>query len=280
MKKILFALSFILMSSCIKEDLPKDYTEENEQEIITYLEKHNLTATKDEYGIYYVIEEEGTGEAPISTDIVKAKLTASLTNGDVFIDNKDKGVQLILQRVLYGLAYGVQKFKIGGSGKIIIPSRLAYGNSERVNIPGGSVVIFDIELLDIYANINIANNAEIIEYLAEEGIENAIQTDTGLYYVIEEEGTGEHPTSTDNVTVVYKGYLTNGVVFDQSNEVGYTDTLTNLIQGWQEGIPYFKEGGSGKLFIPSRLGYGNEDRVNIPGGSVLIFDIELSSINK
>jgi len=55
--------------------------------------------------------------------------------------------------------------------------------------------------------------------------------------------------------------------------------LTNVIQGWQEGIPLFSEGGSGILLIPSALGYGNQSIGNIPANSVLIFEVTLINVD-
>mgnify|MGYP006246716607 FL=1 len=78
-----------------------------------------------------------------------------------------------------------------------------------------------------------------------------------------------------SVTVVYVGKLTDGTIFDQSNLLGATFPLANVIQGWQEGIPLFREGGSGMLLIPSSLGYGSQSVGNIPANSVLIFEISL-----
>lgn len=87
------------------------------------------------------------------------------------------------------------------------------------------------------------------------------------------------PTAASNVTVAYKGYFTSGTVFDQSPSAGISFGLNNVIKGWTEGIPYFKAGGSGILLIPSSLGYGSSDYSGIPGGSVLIFDVNLISVN-
>ena len=120
---------------------------------------------------------------------------------------------------------------------------------------------------------------DIQAYIAANNL-NAIKTSSGLYYIIDETGTGENPTSTDNVTVAYKGYLLNGLVFDQSDSEGISFDLQGVISGWTEGITYFKEGGSGILLIPSNLGYGDAGIGNvIPGGAVLVFDINLISIN-
>ena len=122
------------------------------------------------------------------------------------------------------------------------------------------------------------NNKEILDYLAKNNLQ-AQKSASGLYYIIQTEGTGAKPGPTDQVQVAYKGYFTNGNVFDQSTSTGISINLQQVIRGWTEGITYFKEGGSGILFIPSQLGYGFQDYRSIPGGSVLIFEINLIKVN-
>ena len=121
------------------------------------------------------------------------------------------------------------------------------------------------------------NDKEIQNYLENNDLD-AQQTNSGLYYIIDEEGTGKQPSSKSKVTVAYKGYFLNGNIFDQSNASGVTFSLEKVIPGWTEGITLFKEGGSGKLLIPSHLAYGPKNRNGIPGGSVLIFDIKLLNV--
>lgn len=122
------------------------------------------------------------------------------------------------------------------------------------------------------------NDKEITDYIAKNKLV-AQKSDSGLYYVITDPGTGTQPTATSNVTVYYKGYFTNGTTFDQSTPAGISFGLNQVIKGWTEGIPYFKTGGSGILLVPSHLGYGNNAMGPIPGGSVLIFDVKLISVN-
>ena len=122
------------------------------------------------------------------------------------------------------------------------------------------------------------NEQEIKNYIAKYSL-TAQRTASGLYYVINTPGTGAQPTATSDVTVAYKGYFTNGKTFDESTSAGISFGLNQVIRGWTEGIPYFKTGGSGILLIPSNLGYGPYDYNGIPGGSVLIFDVKLISIN-
>ena len=117
--------------------------------------------------------------------------------------------------------------------------------------------------------------ALIQEYLDSKGL-NAESTASGLHYIIHEEGDGEFPDITSEVTVNYKGYFTNESVFDQS-EAGLPLTigLSQVIQGWQEGIPKFDRGGKGVILIPSKLGYGRTPPFGFPLNAVLIFDVEL-----
>lgn len=117
----------------------------------------------------------------------------------------------------------------------------------------------------------------ILKYIADHDY-TATKTSSGLYYVIDVQGTGSYPTIDSTVTVAYVGKLANGGIFDQSNSLGATFPLANVIQGWKEGIPYFNEGGAGVLLIPSHLGYGEGGSASIPSNSVLIFEIELIDV--
>lgn len=117
----------------------------------------------------------------------------------------------------------------------------------------------------------------IKKYISDHNL-NATATGSGLYYVIKTQGTGVYPGPNSVVTVVYDGFLTNGTVFDQSPSNGTTFNLNGVIKGWQEGIPYFKEGGKGTLLIPSALAYGSQSTGKIPANSVLIFNIQLLKV--
>lgn len=129
-----------------------------------------------------------------------------------------------------------------------------------------------------FIDFSAENDLEIQTFLEANNLE-AERSDTGLYYIIDNPGEGSNPVATDNVTVAYRGYFTNGATFDQSVD-GISFDLQNVIAGWTEGIPFFKEGGSGVLLIPSALGYGNLGlRGVVPGGAVIIFDVEVISIN-
>ena len=117
----------------------------------------------------------------------------------------------------------------------------------------------------------------IKQYITDHGL-NATATGSGLYVVIENEGTGASCNSNSDVRVAYQGYFTNGDIFDESMQTGIEFNLQSVIAGWTEGIPHFKEGGNGILLIPSALGYGPNGTGPIPGNTVLIFNVELIDV--
>lgn len=105
----------------------------------------------------------------------------------------------------------------------------------------------------------------------------AQSTASGLYYIIEKPGGANHPNLLSKVLVNYKGYLTNGTIFDSSYPTGAPRNLalSGLVKGWQEGLQLIGAGGKIQLFIPSTLGYGANVTGDIPANSVIIFDVEM-----
>jgi FKBP-type peptidyl-prolyl cis-trans isomerase len=105
-------------------------------------------------------------------------------------------------------------------------------------------------------------------------------TASGLQYEVVREGTGPKPAATDTVTVHYRGTLIDGTEFDNSYTRGEPATfpLNHVIPGWTEGVQLMPTGSKYKFYIPYQLGYGLNGTGPIPGGSVLVFEVELISI--
>ena len=117
----------------------------------------------------------------------------------------------------------------------------------------------------------------IEDYIAAHGIANAQSTASGLYYVIYEPGGTNHPTEKSSVSANYKGYLTDGTIFDSSYPKGKPSELdlAAVVAGWREGMQLIGVGGKIQLFVPSELGYGSSAVNIIPANSVIIFDVEM-----
>jgi FKBP-type peptidyl-prolyl cis-trans isomerase len=102
-------------------------------------------------------------------------------------------------------------------------------------------------------------------------------TPSGLQYEIIKEGTGPKPVIGDSVICNYVGTYVNGQEFDRGNPIKFS--VTGVITGWTEALLMMPVGSKWKLYIPHTLGYGPADYNGIPGGSVLIFDLELLGIS-
>lgn len=112
--------------------------------------------------------------------------------------------------------------------------------------------------------------------------EGVVALPSGLQYKVLRSGpaTGVHPGPQDEVRVHYEGTLVDGSVFDSSYRDGapVVFTLGNLIPGWVEGIALMRPGDEWLLYVPPELGYGAEDKGQIPPNSVLVFRIELLGV--
>ena len=127
-----------------------------------------------------------------------------------------------------------------------------------------------------------APNKEAGRKFLEENKKNqgVIQTASGLQYKVIKEGNGKSPSAADQVTVHYEGKLLDGKIFDSSYErkEPITFAVNGVIPGWTEGLQLMKEGGTYELFIPSDLAYGDQGNQAIPGGSTLVFKVELIKV--
>jgi FKBP-type peptidyl-prolyl cis-trans isomerase FklB len=107
-----------------------------------------------------------------------------------------------------------------------------------------------------------------------------IETASGLQYKVIKEGKGKTPTTADQVTVNYEGKLLSGKIFDSSYDRKKPETfgVTGVIKGWTEGLLLMKEGGIYELYVNSDLAYGDQGNQSIPGGSLLVFKVELIKV--
>ncbi len=120
-------------------------------------------------------------------------------------------------------------------------------------------------------------------FLAENKNKEGVQTTaSGLQYEIVEEGNGDKPSATSQVTVHYHGTLIDGTVFDSSVSRGEPATfgVNQVIPGWTEALQLMSKGAKYRLYIPQELAYGANPH---PGGPIqpymaLIFDVELIEI--
>ncbi|MFI3293129.1 MAG: FKBP-type peptidyl-prolyl cis-trans isomerase [Rikenellaceae bacterium] len=126
----------------------------------------------------------------------------------------------------------------------------------------------------------VATNQNFLKELATQ--EDIHTLDGGvLYKVLHKSDDTKHPTLQNVVSVHYEGRLISGRIFDSTRKNSYPETfrLREVIEGWQIALQQMSVGDKWEVYIPSDMGYGDRTIDNIPGGSTLIFEIELLCVN-
>ncbi|MDR0316625.1 MAG: peptidylprolyl isomerase [Treponema sp.] len=134
----------------------------------------------------------------------------------------------------------------------------------------------------VAANLRAQRDADIAQIRAK--YPNAVETASGIHYIIQREGTGAKPIAGRTVRVNYKGSLLSGRVFDSSDLQGrpleFPAGVGRVIKGWDEMILDMKTGEKRLAIIPPELAYGDQEVGGgvIPANSFLVFEMELIGI--
>jgi peptidylprolyl isomerase len=225
-------------------------------------------ATTTTSGLAWKVLSPGKGKVkPAATDLVTVHYTGWTTDGKMFDSSVAAGkpVTFPLNRLIKGWGEGVQMMLVGEKRRLWIPQTLAYNG--QPGRPAG-MLVFDIELIDLpgLAPPDVAAPPS-----------DAKRTASGLAYKSLRPGDGgKHPGENSNVTVHYSGWTTDGKMFDSSIPTGkpVTFALTDVIQGWTEGVQLMTVGEKMRFWIPERLAYKGER----PPRGMLVFDVELISV--
>ena len=112
------------------------------------------------------------------------------------------------------------------------------------------------------------------------------KTATGALFGDMQVGNGDELTANKKAAVLYKGWLTNGQMFDQSKPGSdgklqpfvFTLGAHQVIPGWEQGLAGMKVGGSRLVIVPPSVGYGDQAQSTIPPNSVLVFEVQLLAV--
>ncbi|MBL6657153.1 MAG: FKBP-type peptidyl-prolyl cis-trans isomerase [Flavobacteriales bacterium] len=155
------------------------------------------------------------------------------------------------------------------------------GNTLEISEEEANIVLQDYfgKLANAQQKANVEAGQKFLDENAKR--EGVVTTSTGLQYEVLQEGSGDSPKETDNVTVHYHGTLIDGTVFDSSVDRGQPATfpVNGVIPGWVEALQLMNPGAKYKLFIPSNLAYGERGAGGAIGpNATLVFEVELISI--
>jgi FKBP-type peptidyl-prolyl cis-trans isomerase len=271
----------LMLSGCFGSDDVQPGLEQKlirETQIIDeYLLDNQITAQVDSYStLRFQPVSEGSGLAPYVANSVNISYTAyEMSTGDEV--ESGENVTIDWDDLILGLEVGLRNVREGGRMMLYVPSVLAYGETGKGDIPGNAILIYDITL-NSFSAPQLRDDITAIETYLNDNSIVATQHPSGMYYIIQEEGTGNKPSWFSNVQVTYEGRLTETQeVFDTGSGVSFN--LSNVIFGWQLGMQLVKQGGSITLYIPSTFAYGTQGAGNdIPPNANIEFDVELTSV--
>jgi len=247
-----------------------------------------------ESGIKYQDELPGEGRTAQNGDLISIHFmgwiiqdstnlysdwSADSTRMSYLIGNsyiRNQAVKFVLGEGAFikGTDEGILGMKAGGKRTIIIPSQLAYGEKGVGPVPPNADLKVFVELVELKDRIQVE--------MWDLGTVEPTSTESGLKYIIVEEGEGANAEAGNVVTVHYSGFLEDGTKFDSSVEKDEPITFAlgnkQVIPGWDEGITYMNKGSKARLFVPPPLAYGDIEVGKIPASSTLIFDVELIDI--
>lgn len=278
---------------------------------LLFLMACNVNYEKTPSGLVYKIYEGKGGDTPNAGEFVKFHVKYTVGEKDSVLNSsfgKIPGYGPIdtSERAVYTFMEILPKMQAGDSAEIVLSvdtlkNRKFIPDYDETFVQGGSIHC-TVKLLDVFqsdsammadyqseSDLEKEREVKSIEsYLAEKGLKGQ-KTKSGAYVTIETAGDPNVKADSGKIAVImYRGYLqSNGLVFDTNMDTskGHTDPIEvpvgsrQVIQGWDEALPYFGKGAKGKILVPSMLGYGPQGRgPEMPPYSNLVFDIEVVDV--
>ena len=275
----------------------------------------NNASFKKANGIEYMIVKDAPGTPAKIGDIIEINAVMKVGKNDgkskdsVIFDtrkmNNGKPIKMPLAEAKFrgDMAGGLAMLSVGDSAVIRVSFDSLKAALPNQQMPpfakSGDYFIYEVTMVSAKSKEDAEKEAKgkaseqaksddkaIQDYLAKNNIK-AEKTASGLYYVIQKEGSGDKIAAGKTVTAWYTGKLLSGKTFDsnQDSTFHHTDPFTfkagagQVIPGWDEGVQLLKKGSKATFFVPSPIAYGDHAAgPDVPANSILMFDMEVSDV--
>lgn len=289
----------VLLQGCNKDN-DQELRDKVMRQLQQYIEDNNITQEPTASGLYYILITEGTGTRPENNFYVDIDFTRELIDGTVLLTShedvaRDNGlydgsviygpIRLIAGNTgIPGLNEGLMFMREGGKATMIMPSDInGFGGQSASNSPPYSTHIYTVDLVNAFDDPVQFESDQITDYLDEHGIDSAYVTESGLYLIENNPGTGELVKDGDIVELWYTGTFLDGRVFDtnvgeQVMSVPMPAEAPTYIEAWDEALKLMREKGEAKIIVPYELAYGEYGQDKIPPYMTLVFDLEIEKV--
>ena len=271
--------------------------------IRSFLNSDGIAATKTPEGVWYSIDDSTLGFYPALADSVVIKFSAysipvnfplgtqvsisSLPKVDSSTTTKSPTRTVLLSSVISGMQIGLSKFPVGSSGKLFIPSGLAFGPIAYNNILPNSNLIYEVELVSATGSRLTSDQGLLANYIStisDNLLLNRFHLGTeqtsGIRYAYDTIiASNATPTINNSVNISISGSVLNSTTpFVSSADT--TLVLKDQITAFKIIFPQMKVGTSFNVYVPSSFAYGNASPSKaIPANSNLVFKIKLKGTN-
>lgn len=251
-----------------------------------------------ESGIKYRVLAKGDGEANSDTSsLIYANYRIAIESSDsVLVETFTTGKAGYIPVFEPTMKEVLTKLVKGDSAEILINADTffvnSFGQPRPPFIKEGDNIKFTLKVQDVFSQEDMRKKEQnemqdlskkdsLDRAAAIAGMADAKTTDKGVYYVTTINGKGKQVKKGDKVTVLYKGMLLNGQVFDENQKDGIELSvgLGQVIPGWESMLMEMKEGQKVRAIIPWEQAYGPRGQGPIPPYSTLVFEMELIKIH-
>jgi FKBP-type peptidyl-prolyl cis-trans isomerase len=300
----IFILPLLTCLACLDNKVfnPVAQLKTDTASIRSFLAFEGIHATKTPQGVWYTLDESALGYYPALADSVTIEYTArliplSLPSAPVPISSLQKAGSsattksptrtVLLASIISGMQIGLVKFPMGSSGKLFIPSGLAFGPIHQDSIPANSNLVYEIKLLKATGSRATADQAVLDNYISTisddlflRRIKQAKDTISGIRYSYDTIiAANSAPALSNSVTISYSGRVLNA----STSFVASADTtlvLKDQITAFKIIFPKMKVGTTFSIYVPSSYAYGNDASLTaIPANSNLVYQITLKGIH-
>ena len=290
------------MQSCIKQETitTQAQLKSDTSSISNFVKSNNPAAIKVNTGFWYSIDDLGNGVYPVLSDTVTISYTVKLIPESTPPDLKEADLDRVgystsstlvpLSKAISGLQQALILFPANTSGRIYIPSGLAFGTSahydmahdtSQVSIPPNANLLYEIKLTSVKTTRLTNDISAIDSYLQTNSLVAEHDTLSGIRYTIEIDSTKtKKPALTDSILVTYSERILNADTVVTSVNTPVKIPLKDQITAWRIMLPkYLSEGATITMYAPSGYVYGSSVKGAIPANSNMVYIVTLIQVN-
>jgi FKBP-type peptidyl-prolyl cis-trans isomerase len=257
--------------------------------------------------MYKIVKDEPGDKSPQVDDIIEMHVNIRIGDSVLLNSRKmngDKPFEFPLPEATFKSDWvtGIKLLTAGDSALFYVPvdSAKKYAQGQFPEFAKSTdTVVYEVKLVSFKSAEEMKKKEEeaaakqiteddkkLQAYFAENNLAPQ-KTESGLYYIIEKEGTGAAIEKGQAVTVNYTGKNLKGETFDSNVDPKFQHVqpfefpvgMGQVIKGWDEGILLLKKGSKAKFFIPSPLAYGaNAMGPEIGANEILVFEVEVTDV--